>query len=180
MLTQERSRCLGSGSLVVTTLGLTLGMLSGPGEEIGWRGYLLPRLIKSKVRHPILVSGLIWGTWHMPFVLLTFEHERYVTAAVYFLLCVVLAVFMGWIRLASNSVWVAGMAHGAYNTFYQDFYDHSFAGPHKWFWAGEVGLLCSVTFGVLALWLYKTNRIAPLLQQMRGDSVPTTSIPAIA
>lgn len=159
---------------VVMTLGLVMGMLSGPGEEIGWRGYLLPRLIKADVRCPILVSGLIWGAWHIPFILLTFQQERYVTAALYFLLCVVFAVFVGWLRLASDSVFVAGMAHGAYNTFYQDFYDHSFAGPHKWFWAGEVGLLCSLMFGAFALWLYKTNRIAPLLQRMRADRPSST------
>jgi membrane protease YdiL (CAAX protease family) len=161
---------LGQRFAVVMTLGLVMGMLSGPGEEIGWRGYLLPRLIKANIRYPILVSGLVWGTWHLPFVLLTFRHERYVTATLYFLLCVVLAVFISWIRLASNSVFVAGMAHGAYNTFYQDFYDHSFAGLHKWFWAGEVGLLCSVAFGIFALWLYKTNHITPLIEQLRAET----------
>jgi membrane protease YdiL (CAAX protease family) len=150
---------------IVLTLGVGLGFLTGLGEEIGWRGYLLPRLIKAKVRFPILWTGVIWATWHMPFVLLTFQHERYATAGLYWVLCVVVAVFIGWLRLNSGSVFVAGMAHGAYNTFYQDFYDHSFAGTHKWFWAGDVGLLCSLTFGVLALWLYGTGRISRSLQQ---------------
>ena len=154
---------------VVMTLGIIIGFLSGLGEEIGWRGYLLPKLVKANVRYPILASGIIWGTWHVPFVLLTFQHQRYITAVLYWTLCIVFAIFIGWIRLASGSVFVAGMAHGAYNTFYQDFFDHSFAGPHKWFWAGEVGLLCSVAFGALALWLYRTDRIAPLLQPLRTE-----------
>lgn len=152
---------------MVLAIGVPLGFLTGLGEEIGWRGYLLPRLIKANVRFPILISGLVWATWHVPFVLLTFQHQRYATAGLYWTLCVIVAVFIGWLRLASGSVFVAGMAHGAYNTFYQDFYDHSFAGPYKWFWAADVGLLCSLTFGILALWLYRTGRIAPLLRQFR-------------
>ncbi len=155
---------LGQRLVVVMTLGIAQGSLFGLGEEIGWRGYLLPRLIQARVRFPILISGIIWAVWHMPFVLLTFQHQRYVTAALYALLCVVFAVFISWMRLASGSVFVAAMVHGAYNTFYQDFFDHSFAGPQKWFWAGEVGLLCSVLSGAVALWLYKTNRISPLLR----------------
>jgi uncharacterized protein len=156
---------LGQRLAMVLTLGLTQGFFSGLGEEIGWRGYLLPRLIKAKLRFPILVSGIIWGIWHVPFVLLTFQHKPYIVSVIYVLLCVVVAVFVGWVRLTSGSVLVAGMAHGAYNTFYQDLFDHSFAGEHKWFWAGEVGLFCSLAFGAFAFWLYKTNRIAPLIAQ---------------
>jgi membrane protease YdiL (CAAX protease family) len=155
---------------MVLTIGVVLGFLTGLGEEIGWRGYLLPRLIKAKVRFPILIGGIVWATWHMPFVLITFQHKPYVTAALYWILCVIVAVFIGWLRLASGSVFVAGMAHGAYNTFYQDFFDHSFSGDYKWFWAGEVGLLCSVTFGVVAFWLYRSGRITTLIQQFRAST----------
>jgi hypothetical protein len=59
------------------------------------------------------------------------------------------------------------MARGAYNSFFQNFYDHSFTRPNKWFWAGEVGFLCSISFGALALWLYRTNRLP-----LKTESVP--------
>src|SRR5437867_526131 len=153
--------------LVVATVGIVIGYVGALGEEIGWRGYLLPKLVQAGVRFPILVVGLIWAAWHVPFVLLTFQHQRYATAALYALACVVVGVFISWLRLASGSVWVAAMAHTSYNSFYQDFYDHSFVGPNKWFWAGEVGLLCSAAFGGVALSLYRTNRIALRLQHAR-------------
>ncbi len=162
--------------LVVATLSIVIGYVGALGEEIGWRGYLLPKLVQAGVRFPILVVGLIWAAWHVPFVLLTFQHQRYITAALYSLACVAVGVFISWLRLASGSVWVAAMAHTSYNSFYQDFYDHSFVGPHKWFWAGEVGLLCSVAFGVVAVVLYRTNRIAPLLQQARAQNF-SVSVP---
>src|ERR1051325_656522 len=144
---------------VVATLGIVIGFAYGLGEEIGWRGYLLPKLVQGGARFPILISGLIWAAWHAPFVLLTFQQHRVLNALLYSLACLTFGVFVSWLRLASGSVFVAAMAHAAYNTFFQDLYDHSFAGPNKWFWAGEVGLLCSVSFGALALWLYQTNRM---------------------
>jgi uncharacterized protein len=150
---------LGQRFLFCATFGIALGFIYGLGEEIGWRGYLLPRLLQSRVRFPILLSGLVWAAWHMPFVLLTFQHRPVVNAIIYALACVIFGVFIGWLRLASGSVFIAAMAHAAYNTFFQDFFDHTFVGPHKWFWAGEEGVLCSVVFGALAVWLYRTRRM---------------------
>lgn len=160
---------LGQRFLVVATVSIVIGYVGALGEEIGWRGYLLPRLVQAGVRFPILVVGLIWGAWHVPFVLLNFQRKPYAAAALYALACVVVGVFISWLRLASGSVWVAAMAHTSYNSFFQDFYDHSFVGENKWFWAGEVGLLCSVAFAGVAVWLYRTNRIASLLQQARAQ-----------
>jgi len=44
---------------------------AGLGEELGWRGFLLPRL---QARHNALVSSIIvgvaWGLWHLPLFML--------------------------------------------------------------------------------------------------------------
>ena len=38
------------------------------GEELGWRGFLLPKLLPIGQWKAILVSGLIWGFWHAPVI----------------------------------------------------------------------------------------------------------------
>src|SRR5712692_4975677 len=51
------------------TIGVPIAALAAAGEEIGWRGYMLTRLIEAGVPRPIFVSGLIWAGWHLPLIL---------------------------------------------------------------------------------------------------------------
>jgi membrane protease YdiL (CAAX protease family) len=56
-----------SWSGVLAVFGLTL-LFGGPlGEEIGWRGWLLPRLqLRLSPLLASLIVGLVWGLWHLP------------------------------------------------------------------------------------------------------------------
>src|SRR5579862_2068308 len=49
--------------------GCTVGVVFAAGEEIGWRGYMLTRLIDAGVPRPLLASGIIWAVWHFPLIL---------------------------------------------------------------------------------------------------------------
>jgi len=59
-----------SGSaLIVAILSLAgLSVIAGFGEEFGWRGYLLPRLLtdRRRSREILVIIGFIWGVWHLP------------------------------------------------------------------------------------------------------------------
>jgi membrane protease YdiL (CAAX protease family) len=46
--------------------GLVFGTIFALGEEVGWRGYLLPRLLSLGPTRAILLSGLVHGIWHFP------------------------------------------------------------------------------------------------------------------
>lgn len=72
-------------------LGSLLNLIPVMGEEMGWRGYMLTRLIDAEFSRPILISGLIWATWHVPIVIAGLYVEG--TSAllsvlgIYFVLC---------------------------------------------------------------------------------------------
>jgi membrane protease YdiL (CAAX protease family) len=88
-------------------------------EEIGWRGYLLPRLTELGTRRALLLSGLLHGIWHLPVMLLTSLYHpvgsRLVVVPMFLVAVTALGVFYGWLRLRTDSVWPAVLAHSAHN-----------------------------------------------------------------
>jgi membrane protease YdiL (CAAX protease family) len=58
---------LGRDELALVILSLSgLSLVAGFGEEFGWRGYLLPRLLSElrMARGAIVIVGFVWGIWH--------------------------------------------------------------------------------------------------------------------
>jgi membrane protease YdiL (CAAX protease family) len=104
-------------------IGLTVGPLFNTlfavGEEIGWRGFLLPRLLQTGLgQWPALVlSGAIWGLWHAPVIARghNYPEHPYIGVLLMTIFCTLLGVIFGWLRLASDSVWVPALAHGSLN-----------------------------------------------------------------
>jgi len=79
-------------------------------EEIGWRGFALPRLLAGRsALTASLILGVIWGVWHLPVVLSTPE----LRVPVPFMLAVVpLSVLTTWIFLHTrSSVFIAILFH---------------------------------------------------------------------
>lgn len=150
-------------------VGCTIGVVSGAGEEIGWRGYMLTRLIDAGVPMPLLASGIIWALWHFPLILsgqyAAGPHPG-ISAGIFLVDVVGIAYMIGVLRLRSGSVWPAALLHGAWNGIIQTGFDPASTGPGALTWVGESGILVAavcLTIGVLAaraLWPGVVSHIA--------------------
>jgi membrane protease YdiL (CAAX protease family) len=89
------------------------------GEEFGWRGYLLLRLMERLGPWPGLVAhGAIWGLWHAPIIALTgYDYPQHPHLGVlwFMVFCTLMGVIFGWLRLASRSVLPPTVAHASLN-----------------------------------------------------------------
>lgn len=100
--------------------GLVIGTVFALGEEVGWRGYMLPRLTGMSVIAAMLLVGFLHGVWHLPIMLTTdYYHSsgNPLLVVPLFLVTVTLAgIFYGFLRIWTGSVWPVAIAHAAANT----------------------------------------------------------------
>jgi membrane protease YdiL (CAAX protease family) len=112
--------------LLTATVGLIAKLGRALGEEIGWRGFLVPELAKV-LPFPMvgLVSGLMWAAYHYP-VLLFADYNNGVPKP-YALICFTLMVIFGsivmaWLVLRARSLWPAAILHASHNLFIQSIF----------------------------------------------------------
>ena len=110
----------GIGNAVIDFLiqVLILALTFALAEEIGIRGYLLPKLLPLGRRRALAVSGLVWATWHMPLILLTPVFpvgNELISLPLFYGAIVAASFFYGYLRIYSGSVWPASIAHAVHN-----------------------------------------------------------------
>jgi uncharacterized protein len=145
-------------------------------EEIGMRGYLLPKLLPLGRTRALALSGLVFATWHMPLILLTpyFPIGNELISVPLFYATVVAATFVyGYLRLYTGSVWPASLAHAVHNAAWGvlgAFTLTSYPVIVNKYLVGDFGLLILVGAVIGAVWL---NR-----RLMKGD--PGEPRPSVA
>jgi membrane protease YdiL (CAAX protease family) len=97
--------------------GCTINALFAFGEEFGWRGFLLKTLRNKKLLPVSLITGIVWGLWHFPLILIGHNYPQHPMAGVGMMVvfCILLSPVMTYITLKSKSVIAAAVFHGTLN-----------------------------------------------------------------
>ena len=105
------------------SFGLVRGLASALGEEIGWRGFLVPELFKrAGFTGAAFLGGVVWSCWHYP--LLIWGDYNSGTPTWYGLTCftvmvISLSFIFAWMRLKSGSLWTGALLHASHNLYIQ-------------------------------------------------------------
>jgi membrane protease YdiL (CAAX protease family) len=109
--------------LLAGSFGLMGSLARALGEEIGWRGFLVPELFKTfGFTSTALISGVVWSCWHYP-VLIWGDYNAG-TPSWYGLSCFTVMVLsisfvFAWLRLKSGSLWTGAILHASHNLYIQ-------------------------------------------------------------
>ncbi|MFF2093281.1 type II CAAX prenyl endopeptidase Rce1 family protein [Paenibacillus sp. NPDC058174] len=134
--------------------GTAIGILTSFGEELGWRGYMLTRLIDARIPAPMLTSGIIWGLWHLPvlFMGLYYSGPNLALSALLFMIsCTSMSYIIGRVRMTTGSLWAAVLLHACWNAVIQDVFDAFSQGKNALLWTGESGILVALTLFIAAV-----------------------------
>lgn len=133
-------------------IGPTINGVFGFGEELGWRGYLLPKLMPLGRARAYLLSGVIWGLWHAPLVLVGFNYPGYPLAGVVWMigLTTALGLYIGALSQRHQSTILAGWVHGAFNGQAYGIWRILFPDVNPLL-GGMTGLIGIAVFGLLGL-----------------------------
>lgn len=112
----EPSHNFQMGTLINYGLFLLSSIVFGGLEEVGWRGYLLPRLNRFiSLTKSTLIIGFVWGLWHLPlFYVVESSHSEYAFFP-YLLSAVMLSTYLTLLYMKTKSILLMIIAHAAIN-----------------------------------------------------------------
>lgn len=132
-------------------------MIPALGEEIGWRGFLLPAIEPLGKVKAALLSGMIWALWHTPMILaIGFYYGSQALSGIFlhFALVTGLGIWMACLWFRTRSTVLSGFIHATFNAHVYGVWTMIFVTQSKLVVgaAGAIGASLCVILGAVTLY----------------------------
>jgi hypothetical protein len=124
----------GAVPLYIVPFAILISTPVQSGEEIGWRGFALPRMAQALgLGRASIILGIIWATWHLPLFFLPGSDTYHQSFIVYVIQVTALSVAMAWLwERTGRSLLLTMLMHAAVNNT-QDIVPSAVSGGTKTF-----------------------------------------------
>lgn len=106
----------------ICIIGGIVGCFFAFGEEGGWRGYMMPKLINLMgIPKAVIVGGIIWGLWHAPLTCVghnfgtDYPGFPYLGILIMCIDCSFMGIMLTFITIKTGSIWPAAIMHAVNN-----------------------------------------------------------------
>lgn len=167
--TDELKNMMGIQLIMAFFAAPLLNAINCFGEEWGWRGYLLPKMMeKFSIGKVLLINGIIWGVWHAPITIIGHNYGTdypgwpFTGILAMCGFCMMLGVIFSYITIKTGSCLPAMLAHGSINgiasigIYFTKDGGNPFIGPAP---TGIIGAIpCIIVAVILAVLLMKEKK----------------------
>ncbi len=145
-------------------VGPTLNGIFAFGEEFGWRGYLLPKLMPLGKLQAYTLVGVIWGLWHAPLILIGFNYPGYLFLGIVAMagMTTAIGIYINEMALRNRSSILAGWIHGAFNGQAYGIWRILFPNVNPLI-GGFTGVIGIAVWLILGLWIANRGRAVTTL-----------------
>ncbi|HEY6406586.1 MAG TPA: CPBP family intramembrane glutamic endopeptidase, partial [Ktedonobacteraceae bacterium] len=149
-------------TVLAFTLAIPINMIFTFGEEFGWRGYLLPRLSPLGGISASIITGVVWGLWHAPIIVLdgyNYPGHPWLGVGMMVIFTTSLSMIFAWLRFRSGSIWPSTMAHAVINA--QAGFGILLLSSADSLLRAPIGIIGLIPMIAFAIWLAATGRLKP-------------------
>jgi membrane protease YdiL (CAAX protease family) len=148
------------GLLSKMLLAFPLILFAVLGEEIGWSGFLTPKLSKiSSVAVTSLIVGGCWAIWHYPAIIggiYGYGTPLWIALPGFTLTIIGLSFLRTILRLKSGSLWTGVILHASHNLYAMEiFYNLTVKEEYASYLVSETGIILGIVYIIVAMIFWK-------------------------
>lgn len=155
------------GKAILYTLMISLLTF---GEELGWTGFLTPKLMKvTSVLKTSIIVGVFWSLWHFPAIIggiYSWDTPLWVALPSFMISFIAISLIRSVLVIKSKSLWTGVILHASHNIILMSmFWEMTVKSEYTSYLVSETGVVIAIIYIVVAVlfWKFSLKKDQPLI-----------------